>query len=128
MVKGLEIVGLHTGNYHRSCCLHKICGVTVKVGDRLRLVTCMVDLEEGMEEGNSLLKIKDETHTCTVAYVPRAYLSSRYIQDRVDDVVEVVELYKDSTSIIKQQQCNQKNGMALCHFIDDTFALPNNYE
>jgi hypothetical protein len=107
MVNSLEIVGLHTGNNHRTYCMHEVCGATVKVGNRLRLVSCMVDLEDGMEEGISLVKIEDDTHTCTVAYVPRAYLTSRSIQDSINHVVEVVELYKDSTNLIKPRQSNK---------------------
>jgi hypothetical protein len=50
------------------------------------------------------------------------FLSIRSIQDRVDDVIEVVELYIYATSVIKQQQSNKNYGIALCYFIDNTFA------
>jgi hypothetical protein len=50
MVKSLEIVGLHIGNNHCSCYMHKVFGSTIQVGNRLSLVTCTVDHEDGMVE------------------------------------------------------------------------------
>jgi hypothetical protein len=124
-----EIVGLHCGSSNRNCCAHEICGVNVVKGDLLRLVSCVVEISgKGPEEAISLVKLDGETHTCTVAFIPRAFLEMPSIVDRIGTVAIVEELYSESPNTFKRRLSNKNLGMAACRFIQVYGEVPNNYE
>jgi hypothetical protein len=122
----LEIVGLLKGTNHRNCCQHDVCGQHVAKGDLLRLVHRVVETtDQGTENAISLVKMESDMHTCTVAFLPRAYLQIPFITQRIGSVIVVDELYNDSTNSIKRRLSHTNHGMAACHFINDT-AVDNN--
>ena len=43
--RDLEIVGLRASNNGRSCTMHNTCGASLRVGDVLRLVSCVVNVD-----------------------------------------------------------------------------------
>jgi hypothetical protein len=115
----LEIVGLHSDTNDRSCCQHEKCGEHVVVGDILRLVKCIVTIDETAEEAIKLVKIDGGAETCTVAFVPRAYAQLLTVKERINKFVQVVEIYKVSDNTHKRRMDKQNRGMASVSFLDD---------
>jgi hypothetical protein len=99
----LEIVCLHAGNNHRNCCQHEICGRHVIKSDLLRLVSRVIGINSVTENAVSLVKLDGESHTCTVAFVPRAFLEHPSIADRIGNVAIVEEIYSDSHKTIMKR-------------------------
>jgi hypothetical protein len=132
VLSDMEIVGLLKGNNHRNCCLHDVCGQHVAKGDLLRLVLRVVETtDNGTENAISLVKMENDMHTCTVAFLPRAYLQMPYFIDRIGSVVVVDELYGDSSNQIKRRLSHTNHGMAACHFVEvhvDNMVDDNDYE
>jgi hypothetical protein len=123
ILSDMEIVGLLKGNNHRNCCQHDVCGQHVVKGDLLRLVLRVVETtDNGTENAISLVKMESDMHTCTVAFLPRAYLKMPYFIERIGSVVVVDELYSESTNSIKRRLSNTNFGMAACHFVNDNVA------
>jgi hypothetical protein len=115
----LEILGLHSGTNNRSCCQHEKCGEHVVVGDILRLVQCIVTIHGNAEEAIKLVKIDDGSETCTVAFVPRDYAHLPRVKERINKIVQVVEIYKDSDNTHKRRMDQVNRGMASASFLDD---------
>ena len=67
----LEIVGLESNTNGRSCTVHSVCGQAIAVGDVLRLVGCIVQIDNITEDAIKCVKVIDGVDTCTVAFVPR---------------------------------------------------------
>lgn len=125
-VGDFEIVGLHCGSNNRSCPVHEICGKSVKRDDVLRLVSRVVHIRgKEPEEAICLVKIEGGTHTCTVGFIPRAFLKIPRIRNKIGRAAVVLELYSDSNNTFMRRLSNKNLGMASCRFIDD---IPNNYE
>ena len=97
----LEIVGLASSDNDRSCCQHECCGEKVKKNDVLRLVRCMVTINNKTEEAIKLCLVEGGSMTCTVAYVPRPFIKVKAIQKHVNRYCQVVELYEDSNNTYK---------------------------
>lgn len=57
MTSDLEIVSLESNRNGRSCSVHSTCGEDVKVGDVLRLVGCIVQIDETMEDAIKCVKV-----------------------------------------------------------------------
>jgi hypothetical protein len=115
----LEIVGLDSSTNGRSCTCHATCGEYVAVDDVLRLVKCVVTIQGLTEDAVKLVKIKDATDSCTVAYVPRAATRLPKVTRNINRFAQVVKLYKDSTSSYKCRMSHQNKGMASIVFLDE---------
>lgn len=119
----VEIVGLNASSNGRSCCQHAICGVSLQVGDVVKLVDTMV--ESGGSELEPALKvviIRDGAATCTVGFIPRALAALPKVQRKKAGFLQVVELYKNSQNLWKKQLDAQYKGMAGAVFLD---SIPN---
>ena len=71
------------------------------------------------EEAIKLVKIKDATDSCTVAYVPRVSVNLPKVVKNLNKFAQVVEIYKESNSSAKRRLANQNKGMASIVFLDD---------
>jgi hypothetical protein len=115
-----EIVGLHLNSEGRSCTMHSHCGMHVQVGDVLRLVHHVVTIRANgqPEDAFKLVKIVDGTETCTVGFLPRAYINLPRITSRVADFCTVLEVY-DHSNKFKQLLSKKNHGIASCMFLHD---------
>ena len=115
----LEIVGLSSSDNDRSCCQHKCCGTRVRRNDVLRLVKCVVTVNNITEEAIKLCLIQEGSMTCTVAFVPRIYLKLPKVQQQINRYCQVVELYDQSMNTYKRKLSSRNCGMASVAFLDD---------
>ena len=103
----IEIVGLDSSTNGCSCTCHATCGEYVFVDNVLRLVTVNGVTEEAIK----LVKIKDATDSCTVAYVPRVSVNLPKVAKNLYKFAKVVEIYKESNSSAKRRfEQKQENG------------------
>ena len=115
----LDIVGLDSSTNGRSCTCHATCGEHVLVDDVLRLVRCIVTINGVPEDAVKLVKIKDATDSCTVAFVPRAATKMPKVTRNINRFAQVVEIYKDLTNSYKRRMSHQNKGMAKIVFLDE---------
>jgi hypothetical protein len=104
----LEIVGLNSATNGRSCSQHPVCGQEVKVGDILRLVECIVEVNGQVEDAVKCVRIMDGSDGCTVAFIPRAFMKVPKLRKNINKFAIVKEVYKDSDSTYKRRK-SQKN-------------------
>ena len=121
-VPDLEIVGLNSCTNGRSCSLHPICGKSVVVGDVLRLVECIVTINNNTETAIKCVKVVDGVDTCTVAYVPRVVAKLEHVQDHLNKFVQVVELYGEAENSFKWSKSHRNLGMASCALLRDEYG------
>ena len=115
----IEIVGLDSSTNGRSCTCHAICGQYVFVDDVLRLVKCVVTVNGKTEDAVKLVKIKDATDSCTVAFVPRVAINNPKVIKNLNKFAQVVEVYKESNNSHKRRLANRNKGVANLVFLDD---------
>lgn len=108
----VELVGLEGSSNGRSCTVHSVCGVSVQVGDVLRLVPCVVTIDHVTEPAVKCVKVVDGMDTCTVAFIPRVQSKLPQVQKHLNQFVQVVELYADSPSPYKRKKSYTNKGMA----------------
>jgi hypothetical protein len=108
----LEIVGLDSSSNGRFCCVHRVCGETVCVGDLLRLMPTIVEIKGVPEPAIKLVKIVDGSDGCTVAFVPRVQASLPKIVSNLNQFCVVKELYATSDNRYKRARSNRNMGMA----------------
>jgi hypothetical protein len=108
----LEIVGLCSSTNGRSCTVHKACGLSVVVGDILRLKETVVTISGKTEKAVKLVKIADGTEACTVAYLPRMVLNTPTVRRNINNFCIVKELYCKSKSAFIRQKSYRNLGMA----------------
>lgn len=108
----LEIVGLESSTNGRSCSIHTACGTSVKKGDILRLVPCVVTINHEVEPALKCVKVIDAVDTCTVGFVPRVQSQLKRIREHSDQFVQVTELYAESESPYKRTKSYSNHGMA----------------
>jgi hypothetical protein len=117
--RDLEIVGLHASNNGRSCCSHATCGDSVKEGDLLRLVQCVVTVKGEVQNAIKCVHVVKGKDSCCVAYVPRLHAKSANIQEHVNGFVQVVELYNNSENSMQRRKSHSNHGMASCVLVSD---------
>jgi hypothetical protein len=108
----LEIVGLFGSNNGRSCCIHKQCGMAVKVGDVFRLKDTVVTINNKTEIAVKAVKISDGVEGCTVGFVPRIILQTPILARNINCFCVVKELYDQSESAFLRQKSHRNLGMA----------------
>jgi hypothetical protein len=120
-VPEFEIVGLHHNSNGRSCCQHTTCGMSVVVGDVLRLVHVVLQIREGSppEDAIKMIKIMDGVEGCCVGFVPRPYAKLQRIRDKIGTFCIVTELYDNSINIFKRRMSHRNYGVAACIFLND---------
>ena len=116
----LEIVGLHSETNGRSCNVHALCGEHVAVGDVLRMVPCIVQCNGEDENAVKFVKVIDGVDTCTVAFLPRHYMSLPKVLAHVNKFVQVVEVHSDSKNTYKRSKAMANLGVASVTLLDDT--------
>jgi hypothetical protein len=102
-----EIVGLFSSTNGRSCCCHKTCGKVVVVGDLLRLVRTVVDIDGRTESAIKLVRIIDGCDGCTIGFVPRVQSRLRKVVDCLDKFAVVRELYSSSNNSYKREKSSR---------------------
>jgi hypothetical protein len=112
-------VGLESGSNGRSCCLHAWCGLTVAVGDLLRLKPTIAEIAGIPEPAIKLVKLVDGADGCTVAFVPRVQDFLPKIVANVKRFCVVKELYADSDSRYKRVRSYRNMGMAGVFLLDE---------
>lgn len=115
----IEIVGLHSATSGRSCSIHQCCGTSVVPGDVLRLVSTIVFLDGGTEQGIKLVKIEGGHETCTVGFVPRVWVNLAKVKRNVGHFGQIKELYRDSLSSFKREKSHRNMGMASMFFLNE---------
>ena len=118
----LEIIGLESNTNCRSCTVHSVCGQAIAVGDVLRLVGCVVQIDNITEDAIKCVKVIDGVDTCTVAFVPRVIARTRHVSQHLNKFIQVVKLYKDSPNSYKRSKLHQNKGIAACAFLDDNIG------
>lgn len=119
----LEIVGLLSDTNGRSCCQHDVCGKHVRKGDVLVLRQCVVPVHGKIQEAIKLIKVEDGCERCTVAYVPRAFVSNPKIAKNINHFVQVLEIYEHSSNTYKRRLAHQNCGMASVAFLNDVLSF-----
>ncbi len=124
MSPDFEIVGLLQANNGRSCCQHAICGVHLENGDLVRLVNCVVTVqdEEGqpaLEEAIKIVKIIDGADACTVGFVPRIFASLPKVKDSIGKFATILEIYEKSDNSYKRKLAKANSGMAKARLLAD---------
>lgn len=101
--------------------MHSHCGMHVQVGDLLRLVLIVVTLraDKPPEDAIKLVKVIDGTESCTVGFIPRAFVRLERIKSRVDDFCVVLEVYDTSNNKYKKLHSKKNHGVASCLFLTD---------
>jgi hypothetical protein len=107
-----EIVGLHGETNGRCCVQHNGCGKYLEAGDVCRIVPTQVQIQDKVEEALKVVKIEDGTECCVVGFVPKAYLKHKEVLKAVNQMVQVIELYEDSTNTAKRRASKRNQGMA----------------
>jgi hypothetical protein len=107
-----EIVGLFSSSNGRFCCQHKICGEHLCVGDVLRLVKTVIEIDQRNEEAIKLVKIIDGSDGCTVGFIPRVQSRLPKVSRNINSFCVVQELYQSSNSVYKQKKGDKNHGMA----------------
>jgi hypothetical protein len=115
--RNIEIIGLHSSDNGRSCCTHSCCGDHLKVGDLLRLVKCVVTIDDEIEEAIKCVRIEDGTDMCTVGFLPRSRLRCEKIVSQIGGFAQVLEIYDESESPQKRRKSYSNKGMAACIFL-----------
>ena len=118
----LEIVGLKSATNGRSCSIHRCCGKAVAVGDVLRLVTTVVEVEGKQETAVKCVKVVNGIDGCTVAFVPWVEASLPKVKSHINRFVQVKELYDQSISNYKQRKSHMNLGMAAVVILHEDFG------
>jgi hypothetical protein len=113
-----EIVGLFSSTNGRSCCCHKTCGKEVVVGDLVRLVRTMVNIDGRTESAIKLVRIMDGCDGCNIGFVPRVQSRLRKVVDCLDKFAVVRELYSSSNNSYKREKSSRNRGMASASLLD----------
>ena len=120
-VPELEIVGLHSSSNGRICGVHEQCGRSVKKGDVLRLVGCVVDINGASETAVKAVRVIDGVDTCTVGFVLRVLKLIPKVVGHLNKFVQVVELYENSDNTYKRSLAHRNSGVCSVAFLDDTY-------
>lgn len=115
----IEIVGLNKSSSGRSCSVHGCCGDNIQIGDCLRLVKTIVMIKGESQEAIKLVKIQDGVESCTVAFLPRVWITLPKVQRNIGYFAVVKELYKTSPNGYKREKSHKNCGMASCFFLND---------
>ena len=79
----------------------------------------LVTINNKTEKAIEFVKIANATDMCTVGFLPRSYVKSNFVKNKVNKMVQVTELYSDSDNEEKIRSDNRNHGMAGCVFLDD---------
>jgi hypothetical protein len=90
----------------------------VVVGDLLRLVRTVVDIDGRTETAIKLVRIVDGYDGCTVGFVPRVHSRLRKVVDCLDKFAVVQELYSSSNNSYKREKSAKNRGMASACLLD----------
>jgi hypothetical protein len=107
-----EIVGLFSNSNGCFCCMHKICGEHVCVGDVLRLVKTIIMIGTTNEEAIKLVKLIDGVDAATVGFIPRVQARLPKLVSSINKFCQVIELYHTSDSMYKKYKCDKNLGMS----------------
>jgi hypothetical protein len=113
-----EIVGLYGSTNGRSCCFHKTCGKDMEVGNLLRLVKTIVEINGQTEMAIKLVRSVDGVDGCTIGFVPRVQSKLPKVVDCLDKFAVVRELYSLSRCTYKREKSAQNRGMASATLLD----------
>ena len=108
----VEIIGLFNNRNGRSCSLHGCCGSHVGKDNILRLVATVVEVNGVPEEAVKCVKVVEGVDTCTVGFVPRIQAKLPKVTGHINQFVQVMELYCESSSRYKQSKSLKNCGMA----------------
>jgi hypothetical protein len=108
----LEIVGLLGTTNGRECCMHECCGRSLKENDLLRIVRCVVTINNTTEEAIKFVKVTAEGDGCTVGFLPRCWFNLPKVQENINEFCIVRELYDESTNQCKRKKSKNNKGMA----------------
>jgi hypothetical protein len=108
----LEVVGLNANNNGRSCSIHGCCGMSLCVGDVLRLKETIAKIDGFDTYAVKLVRIDDGIEGCTVAFVPRLQLICAKIARNINQFCVVKELYQNSSYNFLRLKSHRNLGMA----------------
>ena len=117
----VEIVGLRSGDNGCNCAVHAVCGQCVKLNSLLRLKRCVIEVDDYPQEAVKAVLVEDGVDMCTVAFVPRAHITSPNVVCCLlgSKFVQVIEIYYNSTGTYKKQKDGENMGMAACILLED---------
>ena len=117
-----EIVGLHMNDNGRSCCEHEVCGMYLKRGDVVKLVSTIVKVNGEDENAIVVATVFDAEVRCKVGFVPRVQatvLSRRDNSNNAFRYAIVKDIYSNNVNSYKATKSKRNYGMASCVFIDN---------
>ena len=114
----IEICGLQNSTNGRSCSIHNVCGLSVQVGDILRLRQSVADINGEPELAIKLVKIVDGMEACTVAFIPRMQTRLPYVREQIGRFCMVTELYRYSANTMKIAKENTLLGGGIAVLLD----------
>ena len=86
----------------------------------LRLVPTVVTVNGITEDAVKCVLVgSDGIDTCTVAFIPKAYIKSKKVKKQLNKFVVVQKLFKDSANIFEREKDYKSLGMAYCYFLNE---------
>ena len=113
----MEVYGLNKGTSGRQCQIHESCGEQVRPGMKLFVTKVRLLREGSMEKEDALAvwALRGVDLGCRVGYLP---LHVMFMSDRLHSrMLEVVELFCESTNSELRAHSHRNGGVALCKFM-----------
>jgi hypothetical protein len=108
----LEVVGINGISNGRSCCIHDCCGASLSENELLRLVKCVVTINNQTEEAVKFVRVTADGDGCTVGYLPRVWKNLPIVKENINNFCIVRELFEHSENRCKRLKSHRNVGMA----------------
>jgi hypothetical protein len=120
-VPDFQKVSLHHSSNGCRCCQRTTCGMDVSVGEVLRLLHIVVQIQEGsqLEDAIKMFQIIKGSEACCVGFIPRLFAKTERILLMIGKCCIVLELCDNSSNPYKRRLSKRNYGVALCILIKD---------